>query len=433
MLARFFPPKKEEKIMNSPVLKAPLDHQFLCDLASLTTLTYNPQTLIKDIPPPWIHQTSFDPVLWERSEHQSACGYMGKIFYLSSGEPYNIPTAIVIVHRGTIMENVDNLIGDLKIVMNKVPAQVAVAAKWVDQQLDRLNQYVYRYSRSDVVNNIPIFHVGHSLGAVIANCLYARKAVNHNTTHPGRIHTIGFENPGTRKIVKNYLMNSYSMSEEEALQRMKVLDPYIHNYQADVNIINTCNSQWGEVNHVNIPYRYRFIGTQLPIPTDLIASSYLLNDYYLKTYTIYDQHEMANLEDHLKKGAQIADASERKHGFVSGYMQYLDGNKRKDYWLGFCNEVWEHEGTIRKIHKEYDSFVNFIFKKLSNLRGPQALLNEKMIIEQEVFNYQTNNLFSFHSPKKPMTEFVSDGEKLHEFELVDDEDKKESENRFVLS
>lgn len=429
MLNRLFAYKKKQEIIKKSNDR--LDYVTVKEMAILANMAYldldniTPRERDAHFPDPkqWFFECHF--VQSSYTDDPTDYGYRG--FFackMKDYGDYRLPCAMVFSHRGLVLTESNNLLGALAIAMNQVPMQIKMAEIFIDKR-------IYAFFHGDrydwpETHHIPVYHVGHSLGSVIANCVYMRtKDEYHNhidgSPYGGKaddnLVTVGFENPGTRKIVKNYLINK-GMSEKDTQSRMDYMASKAHNYQADVNIINTCNNQYGNVNYVKIPYRYAFSDyPKLPVPSDQIPSSYLANLYYIRTHSFTDQHNMDNLVNYIKQGVEILDASERKHGFASGYSQYLDGDKRKDYWLGYFQIVWDNDEQIRKVfHDKYDSFANFMFEILREEQG-KVLLDESNIVKQETFKFRVNNMFTLFTKQK-QSEFVGTESNLHEFQLI---------------
>jgi hypothetical protein len=405
--------KQEEKHAKMPAI----DQKKLEELASIAQFIYHPDDY-RALPNGWYVYMPFYPDAWEQSRGPSY-GYMGAIV-MRFADDGNRPAEIVIVSRGTVLNEFDNLLGDLEVAMNMVPMQVQVAATWIDEELNRWRKRPDGYG--DTVDKVPTWHIGHSLGSVIANCTYSREYPNH-MTQPGRIQCVGFENPGVKNIVNDYLVSTLKLSESDAAERMDKLGVFTHSYQTDVNIINTCNEQWGNVNYLKIPYRYTLTQyPNLPAPSDEIASSYLANPYYIKTYSFSDQHEMTNLLNYIKQNIEIVDAKDRKYGFANGYSQYLDGEKRKDYWLGYFQIVWDNNDEIRRVfHNKYDEFTKFMFNELNDMRST-VLLQGKNIEPGKKQALSNKNVSTLHFSQQIDSADKTDDD----FVLVQDEEKSQN-------
>ncbi|GEM_PF-5442450 len=376
MFARFFPAQKEVTDKTQAAAVA-IDSKKLAELAAMAEFIYDPKRVPQNLPNGWYLNNLFMPEYWPTDTH----GFMGAMFMRFAADG-NRTAEIAIIYRGSVISEVENLLGDLEIAMNKAPLQTEVAAQWVDEKL-KLWRDMDPYHGSDV-DNVPVWHVGHSLGAIIANCMFVRDYPNH-LTQPGRLQCVTFEKPGADKIALAYSMANLKIPEDYARDRMDKLEPFASSYQTDVNIINSCNKQWGNVQHVKIPYRYSFPQKpNLPAPSDRIASNYVEPPfYYIRTYSFVDQHNMLNLLNYINKGVDIVDAKDRNPGFAIGYSQYLDGEKRKDYWLGYFKIVWdEHEEIRNSFHNRYDSFLKFRFEELRSLQV-QSLIASPIIVNDD--------------------------------------------------
>jgi hypothetical protein len=257
-----------------------------------------------------------------------------------------------------------------------------------------------REGGSDWLDSVPIYQTGHSLGSVLAQCAYSTCLFNPHENG----YCVTFENPGSYKIVKSMLLNLgiLGVDEEYVKNWMASISSKIETYQGDINIINTSNVHWGDVNWVKMPYRYDIrVSERLPIVTPLIDidPSYIWNSFYLITNT-GDQHSIDNLCAHIHACAPIVDANQREHGFVRGYQQYLRVDDREYYWADYFNYVWDDDKEARD--KYLDQFDDFLRDKFDELRKivPTIDSQEDAMVAQAQFKARTNNVFGLFS-KKP--------------------------------
>jgi len=341
-------------IKGEPIAELPVERQIAEDLSRISLAIYTVDD-ISDLPRDWHYWFTYksdtsDP-------RQDSLGFMGSFVYqLIDGKI----TAWAIVFRGTVPTDIYNIIADIGIAFNKIPMQMVRARGYVNQEIDRIKTW-HNKDISESFEKVPIYITGHSLGAVIASNIFA------SMEKPGgRIQCITFDNPGSLEIARKYLQ-SQGRSEDLAYVIVNGLKPWVHNIQADVNIINTWNEQWGDVYRI---LKYYIYGYSSPTPPTTIPQNPYLNLYYLSIYSIENQHSMENIDYSITSGGTtiIKDSSPFGDLGSSGYKAYLDSDKRSFYWEEYAGICWKNNiDDIRRRFNNLDQFRQYLFSQLHRL------------------------------------------------------------------
>ena len=217
---------------------------------------------------------------------------------------------------------------------------------------------------------------GHSLGAVMADilcCVFLNNGA--------QMKSITFENPGSKPIIVDLFRKS-GVQDDKIYKYLAIIRNFCNSYQADVNIINTTNEQLGIIWRLeSLPYNYDLDRG----PILQISSNYYLNLYYI-LYTVLDQHQIIRTYEYLKENGVVS-SIENPRNHVEGYIEYLDGSKRKKYWENYFQILWnEYEGLRKDYENDYEQFRKFWQKQLAVTRK-EAIDSSALIREPIEFSY----------------------------------------------
>lgn len=284
-------------------------------------------------------------------------GYRGA-FYNKPPEEYMEhlgPAAFVIASRGTDINIMESTFNAFETGLNLIPTQIPAAIQYMNRELSIIeNVYSLDEDKKSYWNYKQVYFTGHSLGAIDAACQYATFMLQHLNAE--NVQCITFENPGSYDIVKNHLITNHKMSEDSAKLFMKKIESEVFNIQADVNIINTCNKQWGYTRRLFVPYQFN----HEPLPAIPISPNYI-NQHYILSYTFQNQHSILQLMDSLAVNRRIEEADKYwPHGFQDSYRYYLNPNSsydRRDYWNLYFKHIWDRNIKLRESYKnDFDKF-----------------------------------------------------------------------------
>jgi hypothetical protein len=182
---------------------------------------------------------------------------------------------------------------------------------------------------------------------------------------------------------------------------------HIVNIQSDVNIINTCNHQWGAVGRI---IRWNFNNDSLFPPTLQVPSSYLINLHYLVNYSL-DQHSITNILEGLKNN-DLENEGFVAVGFAKGYSAYMDCvNRRPQYWESYFNYFWFKDEELRKLYK--NDQIKYQRAMFDTLEHPKELL-----LENDSVKHINANVYSLFSKKRKNIVSIDVEGTSHEFELM---------------
>ncbi|MBU0743773.1 MAG: hypothetical protein KKE11_00155, partial [Gammaproteobacteria bacterium] len=185
-------------------------------------------------------------------------GYFGVAYYQVNED--NTAT-VVIAHRGTCFDEIDNLLADLQIMEKRTPVILNNALQYASNILNNDFSNSSGNTRSFFIEGIPvskIVHVGFSLGGFIAT------ASMINSRFP-ETYAVTFDAAGA-----DYLRGSKGKSN------------HVISYVTTPNIVNTCNSHIGEIRRlIAFPEQSTSdekisVGTTVPGHLDLLAFQELL-------------------------------------------------------------------------------------------------------------------------------------------------------------
>ena len=276
-------------------------------------------------------------------------GYAGACYV--KNHPH--PTHIVIAHRGTVPTSLPDLLDDYVLAINAIPL---LHYKSMSDFFSLVSKKLYEvtYSR-EILKNTVFVVTGHSLGAVLADL---------TGTLANFYPTITFENPGTKKMIKQGYKNMGATDKEIAVV-LSVLNQTCRTYQAGVNLINTCNEQLGRTFRIqDVIYKWPNI---LEFP---MSSSFALNKFYMTHYSL-DQHSIDKIADQLKSNYQAIEIS-NPIGFKAGYIEYLD-KSHKDYWKKYFDIMWDNNPG--KTPEFYDNFIKYCFNELEKIQKEAMGIN----------------------------------------------------------
>ena len=264
----------------------------------------------------------------------TADGYYGAVYIDSLTDPQRI----IIAHRGT--NDIHDFIQDYDILRGKAFSQLKNA-------MDFSSKMENEISRKFNCRNI--YHTGHSLGAILAECAGLRSDG-----------IITFENPGFKPIIQDYIPIAQPGLNDEGKKYLfdqicNWLKEYSFIIQSHVNMVNTCNEQTGNVYRlIHKPYKYDTSGmTGLFEPFE-IAARWYHSLYYIKTYSL-EQHGMDDIvECILSDNMPVPDIS--PVGFQSGYMDFLDTQRNITFWTLHFQQVYAKDAIAQKTYTQ-DEFM----------------------------------------------------------------------------
>lgn len=262
----------------------------------------------------------------------TASGYFGACYVPT----LNYPSYAIIAHRGT--SNVQDLIADIALAEGKAFKQLTEAKNFGH---DSVRALADKYGHD--INAFPIYHTGHSLGAVLSDAAATECTYSHES--------VTFENPGSKKIVAGCVhrsTTSYSI------------------FQSPIDFINTCNAQVAPINRfIHKPIDYSGIPMgMLQAPFDIPVNPFM-NGFYLSGNT-FDQHSILKIIEHMKAhGTAVRDTS--PVGFKAGYAAYLDTHKNQLYWHNYFKYAFDQGKYGTPI--PWETFLNSGLAAVEKARG----------------------------------------------------------------
>ncbi len=367
-------------LRGDPIVELPVERRVAEDLSRISLAIYTVDDT-SDLPRDWHYWFTYksdtsDP-------RQDSLGFMGSFVYrLIDGKI----KAWAIVFRGTVPTDIYDIIGAIEISFNKIPLQMVRASQYVKQEIDRIKTW-HNKDVAESFEKVPVYITGHSLGAVIASNIFA------SMEKPGgRIQCITFDNPGSLEIARKYLQ-SQGQSEDLAYVIVNGLKSWVHNIQADVNIINTWNEQWGDVYRI---MRYYTYGYSSPKPPTIIPQH--INLYYVSIYSIDNQHNMGKIDYSITTGDTtiIKDSSPFGSFGGAGYYAYLDVGKRQEYWREYAATCWMYNvDNINRRFNDLDQFRQYLFSQLHRLSNLQTA--PTYLQTSSAYSAKPNAIFSWLS------------------------------------
>lgn len=309
-----------------------------------------------EIPEPW-------KVLTRTSTNISS-GYFGSAYYSDE----NGSLVIAIAHRGTA--SIKDIWQDFRIFKNWTLTQATDANKFADRTIryaydmfKKIDPMTGRYEDIDsFMFRIGVIHVGHSLGAALAELV---SIASHGYAYT-------FENPGTKEIFVK-LIDDMTITDEGK----KYLKDYIfnqfapdhfYNYLSHINFINSYNTQIGRIfRMVNKPYNFDLIPeSYLKVPFEIPLGP--VNNYYFE-YSL-DQHYLSPMIDYIaKKGRITSDTS--PVGLSNGYFEYLNPDRHAVYWRDYFWACWNYGQDHTKYtpnEKTFEDFLHHGIEVLADMR-----------------------------------------------------------------
>lgn len=313
----------------------------------------------------------------------------------------NTPNAPVIVyaHRGTDPTVIGTVLNALKIANETLPDQVNCAGRFIKLVGEKLEE---KYKNE---NREPAFiNVGHSLGAVLSDFI--------TMTYFPNSPSITFENPGSKKIIKDVQIKKaqndgippYKINEMLQELDYEILPSTMRAYQGNVNLINSCNAQSGKTYRLDLPYKFNLPASEMRIMTE----NPLLNTNYL-AYTL-QQHGIDGICDYLKTGKKITQVDSQPVGFNQSYAEYLNYANRKAYWDDYQKTIWQGSQYIRNLfnNDEIKFRENFIKQldifRTHNLTPHSSLVRTK--VDMNTFRQNKFKAANVHVSKNNIVEFT---------------------------
>lgn len=261
--------------------------------------------------------------------------YFGAAYYANSGDYVHI----YIAHRGTIL-SFENLIDDLLIALGKAPRTFESNAKPFIEYVKKQVSSKLPQKKISVIN-----HTGHSLGAILAELFVALGSDSYSVS--GRT----FESPGSKPIIKD-LMNQGKLPRD-ALARTQSL---VTIYNADVNVINSCNEQATDLRAYLCSVGYDFSSIQSIFPVSIA--------YYLTKFTP-DQHSMLKMYRFMQGTVHWETFPQDVAGLGYGYSFYkkYQDYRHRYYWDAALKIYWDTNLDIQKqYHGDYGAYRSFMLK-----------------------------------------------------------------------
>jgi ankyrin repeat protein len=291
---------------------------------------------------------------------------------------------VVIAHRGTDFNYVENIRSDASIAVGSAP-QAQLQAYTFSSQV-----------RKDMGTEYEFIESGHSLGAIHAeiNALYFRSKA------------ITFESPGSKPMAAQALVNQKVSAED-----LELMDKNVTTYVASPNLVNTANEHVGKMIRVHVLHTdtdghkvSRIAGMHallklvyggslaMVMQTAQIASEFFRYDFRLHSLENMMREIDRNLGiPFLQREVENWPAAEayRKHrlSFVSasGISEYIDTRFRVQKDVIELNRRWERAPSQASINLKYGKFI---FAQLDEVRDNQSLLGTQDIYTQHVLqNY----------------------------------------------
>jgi hypothetical protein len=259
--------------------------------------------------------------------------YFGAAYYMVSDDTVNL----VIAHRGTQL-NFEDLLDDLRIALGKAPLVFESCARiFTDFAKSKIKALFP--DKTDFV----YVHTGHSLGAVIAELCTA----NEYSNGYANAFCASFESPGSKPIIVD-LISQGKLPKES----IDYLPSAVWVYNADANIINTCNEQisYGVI-HNYVGYQFT---SEMLLPVDKI--------YYATVFAL-DQHQMRKMYDCMRTIGEGDFLKNWPIGFEAGYRDYMSYSSHQFYWDHAIKNYWDNNPDVRAAYdREYNRFSDYIIK-----------------------------------------------------------------------
>ncbi|TAK74463.1 MAG: hypothetical protein EPO11_06845 [Gammaproteobacteria bacterium] len=274
--------------------------------------------------------------------------------------------SVVFAHCGT--NETTDLSDDINIMKDQTLSQYPYALDFVSQTMDFL---IKEYA--NISTAVYFYQTGFSQGAVLADLV---TATIQRYPQPCMFDIEGYlcshtiENPGSKLIIQE--MIDQGELPTDALSYLTGNKNIAELYFSDVNLINTCNEQINQDRYLIAPtYTYEEGGG----PTFPVEVYYGDNVYYGDSYTAQNQHNLKSIYNRLKSNCEYIGISAYPFGFQNGYVAYLDGEKRKKYWDGYAQKVWEKYPTLQELFaSDYDAYYADFYKYLKRVQTEAASL-----------------------------------------------------------
>lgn len=248
----------------------------------------------------------------------------------------------IIVFRGT--NSVVDVIQDYLILMDEAPdyfihdaiPYVEAVKKYVQEYYHQADEFLYTYT-------------GHSLGALLAQLCCCRE-FDPIRKLPTAI-CVPFDSPGAKTIAEKLVVRGILPEAS-----VSVAHQYQNVYLSDVNAINTCHPQLGNIVPHNIPYIFE----NLSLPS-LIS--------YVKDFTFRNQHRMVGFFTYwhrfdFKQDSTIYYARDKwPVGLQNGLDYYLNYDKRRRYWDNYMQAMWDQNPNWHDAYENDLSKFEADFKK----------------------------------------------------------------------
>lgn len=321
-------------------------------------------------------------------ENPETNGFQGR-FYRHYDDMGRIDKWIFVV-RGTIITNFRNIVNDIDILCNDVPSSVIQAQKYFMQGALSIRSQGNPYVAKSF-DTVPLYIVGHSLGAIVAACIYADCSVS---PHKNEVFLAAFETPGAADIVRKHLISHWKMNDFVAVQHMRKLEENASNFLGAPSIINTFHQHMGDIFNI---IHYDF-DDSIVFPRTEIPTNYLQNFYYLVSHTA-QQHSIEDMIKIIKDfkdnpyregGAPIYSTFRYPYpvGLRQGYHAYLYIADYV-YWNDYFVWCWNNQSMDKS---KYNNDIN-------------KFIPDKLIEVERAYNKtKENNLMFF----KPKTEVIYD-------------------------
>lgn len=344
--------------------------------------------------------------------------------YFGAAYVYEHPARVdvIIAHRGTFSLNAE--IEDLIMQVTNIVPQMNQAAKFTsDAKFAIYDSYYRRGENEPWPESVEEFYqyntltfTGHSLGGLLAQLTGVYDTV------------VAFDCPGYKEIITKEVLD---VVKDKAI-RDYVLNEIFNNYSkrhsiilSHVDIVNSCKTHVGNILRcINIHYNFSLIPEICLSDPFNISKSYINIQY--AAYTFKDQHKMDLIQNYLlTNGILINDTSPCT--LQSGYMEFLNTQRHKDYWIGYFTAGWNYlHSHSRKVNeKTLNEFLNNGFSVIENIRKKYYQEYMQVPEPEKIIRYYTNGFFSKISNKVTEITMPKKRHVINQYPNAPYEDEKE--------
>lgn len=359
-------------------------------------------------------------------------GYFGAAYY-SSYSINNQTTGIniVIAHRGTA--NKAGLIEDIEMYLfHEVPVQFKNSAlPFMEKIIDKINVDFPINPEKFKYNSVIWGFTGHSLGGALAELSTAYFAslseLKYIKKYPDASLPItvmfchSFESPGSEELI-SVLTNEKLINQNGINWLNNILDSFV----ADIDAINTALTHvGGYMNIVNVGYDW------LPDKTGKLPMAPNLT-YYLKQYTIADQHKMKKMYAALQNqnSGILCLAENWPQGAGAGYHSFMQYNSsvysaHAQWWDGYMQRLWQQYPELQSQYTypdgspDYYTFSTFYISQYLSLdtltiKQPEKIISSSIALPNKSMIVSQLLQFGFMTPPKQITNLSNEATAITE-------------------